>query len=104
MNNSYNTADLLRTFSEHIAIQIGRFLKDKETLLTGGGAHNTFLVNRIQYHSSSKIILPNKKIIDFKEALVFGFLGLLRIKNKINCLKSVTGADKDSCSGIIHNI
>ena len=104
MNSSYTTVDLLKTFSEHIAIQIAIFLKDKEALLTGGGAHNTFLVNRIQHHSSSKIILPKKKIIDFKEALIFGFLGLLRIKNKINCLKSVTGADRDSCSGIIHDI
>jgi anhydro-N-acetylmuramic acid kinase len=45
--------------------------------------------------------VPENKIVDFKEALIFAFLGLLRWQNKINCLASVTGAERDSCCGKI---
>ncbi len=102
MNTGHTTADLLATFTEHIAIQIGQFVPAGNTaLLTGGGAHNQFLVSRLKHHSSGEIFLPEKKIIDFKEALVFAFLGWLRYHNRINTLSSVTGASLDSSSGAI---
>ena len=94
--------DLLHTFCEHIAIQISRNLKDGSALLSGGGAFNSFLVERIKHHSTSKIIIPNNTIINFKEAVIFGLLGVLKVRNEVNCLRSVTGADKDNCGGIIH--
>lgn len=91
---------VLRTFTEHIAIQISDCLKDKnDVLVTGGGVFNTFLIERIKAHSNAKIVKPNNEIIDFKEALIFAFLGLLRIENQINCLSSVTGAKRDHSSG-----
>jgi len=94
--------DILRTFIEHIAIQITYNLKmDGSLLITGGGTFNTFLINRIKNLSSNKIIIPSKEVIDYKEALIFAFLGVLRLENKINCLKSVTGATKNHCSGLI---
>lgn len=98
-----DTKDILRTLYEHIAIQIGSILKleNTKTLITGGGALNDFLIELIKNHSNSKIVIPNHKTIDFKEALVFAFLAYLRINNKINVLKSVTGAKSDSCSGNI---
>jgi anhydro-N-acetylmuramic acid kinase len=61
-------------------------------------------MERIKHYSSSEIIIPNHTIINFKEALLFGFLGVLRLRNEINCLKSVTGANRDNCGGIIHQI
>jgi anhydro-N-acetylmuramic acid kinase len=97
-----STIDILRTFIEHIALQISSNLeKGKKIFVTGGGVFNDFLIERIKHHSLTKIIIPDKTIINFKEALIFAFLGLRKIENKINCLKSVTGAEKNHCSGVI---
>ena len=94
--------DILHTFVEHIAIQItNNLVNNGNLLITGGGAFNTYLINRIKALSSNKISLPNKNIIDYKEALIFAFLGVLRIENKVNCLKSVTGASKDHSTGVV---
>jgi anhydro-N-acetylmuramic acid kinase len=97
--------DLLRTFCEHIAFQVGKALKGKpkgKLLVTGGGAYNTFLMSCIQQHTEHNIIIPDKKTIEYKEALIFAFLGVLRMRNEINCLKSVTGAMRDNCGGAIY--
>ena len=91
---------ILRTFVEHVAIQISKVIKDNNSVLvTGGGAFNSFLMNRIEVVSNSKIELPKTKLIDFKEALVFAFLGVLRFNGQVNCLSSVTGAKKNHSSG-----
>jgi len=97
--------DLLRTVYEHVAVQIGKTIagNEEQTLLTtGGGAHNTFLVERIKSYTLVKVIIPGKKIIDFKEALIFAFLGVLRERNEINCFASVTGASRDSIGGTVY--
>jgi len=99
----HKTEDVLNTFCEHIAIQIGIFLKNESALLTGGGVFNTYLMERIKHHSYSKMIIPNKTLINFKESLIFAFLGVLRIENQVNCLQSVTGAKRDNCGGVIHH-
>lgn len=91
---------ILRTFVEHIAIQIVNSLKgQKEVLVTGGGVFNSFLMTRISSLSSTKFIIPSEEIINYKEALIFAFLGLLRSDNQVNCLSSVTGAKQDHSSG-----
>ena len=59
-------------------------------------------MERINKYSSSEIILPNTEIIDFKEAIIFAFLGVLRLENINNCLSSVTGAERDNCGGDIY--
>ena len=100
---NYKPEDILNTFCEHIAIQIGIFLKNESALFTGGGVFNTYLINRIKYHSYSKIIIPDNTLITFKESLIFAFLGVLRIENQVNCLQSVTGAKRDNCGGVIHH-
>ncbi len=102
--DSYNLEikDILRTFTEHVAFQISRIIQKESTVLvTGGGAFNDYLMQRIEFYLKQKITLPSTQLIDFKEALIFGFLGVLKIKNQINVLESVTGAKKDHSSGMI---
>ena len=96
--------DMLATFVEHIALQIAlgiSHLPKGKILVTGGGARNKFLMERLQARTSHKVVIPEKMIIDYKEALVFAFLGLLRLEGKTNVLASVTGSESDSCSGRI---
>jgi len=95
--------DKLATFSEHIAIQISQYTINNGTLLiTGGGAYNDYLISRIKYYSPSKIIIPSSEIIEFKEAIIFALLGLLRILEQENTLASVTGATTNLCSGNVY--
>lgn len=94
--------DVMRTFLEHIAMQIGKAINGfNKVLFTGGGVYNSFLLERIRVYSTNEIIVPNDQIINYKEALIFALLGSLRLKNKVNCLASVTGAKRDHCSGRI---
>ena len=93
---------ILRTFVEHVATQISNSIKSGANVLcTGGGTYHAFLMGRIQELLHTEITLPSPRLIDFKEALIFAFLGVLRLKNEVNCLKSVTGASKNHSSGII---
>lgn len=109
---SYNLPlkNVLKTFIEHVAFQISEVIKrnadavNKKVLVTGGGAFNDFLINRLISYSDHEIIVPDKEIIDFKEALIFAFLGLLRSRNEINCLQSVTGASRDHSSGVVFEV
>lgn len=101
-----NDAEAISTYYEHIAIQISNVLKVNglnSVFITGGGAKNTFLIERIKQYYSGKIIIPTELMVDFKEAVVFALLGALRLSNEINVWCSVTGAQKDSISGVIHN-
>ena len=99
-----NPETILATFTEHAAIQISVILNKfqvKKILFTGGGTYNTFLVERIKSKTEAEIIIPEDKIIDFKEALIFAFMGVLRMTNENNVLSSATGSSHDHCSGII---
>ena len=106
--NKYNidVKDKLRTVVEHIAIQISRIITstDNKALFTGGGVYNTFLMDRISNLTTAEIIIPSKEIIEFKEALIFAFLGVLRYRNETNCLSSVTGAKTDNIGGCIYSV
>ena len=103
--------DILRTFVEHVAIQIANVVNINRTqnltenmLVTGGGAFNDFLIDRLRELSKVEIVIPDKEIIDFKEALVFALLGVLKDQNEVNCLKSVTGAKRDHSSGVVFDV
>ncbi|MDH4057168.1 MAG: anhydro-N-acetylmuramic acid kinase [Cyclobacteriaceae bacterium] len=97
----------LNTFTESIAIEIAASIGDKKkrlsVLCTGGGTFNAYLIYRLIEHvgDSVDLIIPNPETIKFKEALVFAFLGLRRVRNEINCLKSVTKANRDSSAGVL---
>jgi len=98
-------SDVLRTFCEHIALQIAKVLNNKSQgnlLVTGGGVYNTFLIERMKKHLIHQLTIPDKKTIEFKEALIFAFLGVLRMRNEVNCLKSVTGAKRDNIGGAVY--
>ena len=111
---SYSIAveDKLCTFTEHVALQTALALdlfetrKDKKSrmLVTGGGAYNDFLIERIQSQLPEiKLVIPKSKILEFKEALIFALLGVLKLRGEINVLSSVTGAKADHSSGEIYS-
>ncbi len=97
--------DKLCTFVEHVAFQTALSLNNFETthkkiLITGGGAYNDFLIYRIKVHlPKAKIHIPTSKIVEYKEALIFALLGVLKLRNETNVLSSVTGAKIDHCAG-----
>lgn len=103
-DNKIDVRDKLATAVEHIAIQVGKVLEqgeNKKMLVTGGGALNNYLIERMKQSARLELVIPDVKIINYKEALIFAFLGVLRWKNEINCYSSVTGARRDSCSGVV---
>jgi anhydro-N-acetylmuramic acid kinase len=99
-----NTANVLRTYYEHVAMQLARVISKKgaTVLVTGGGTHNRFLMQLFHQKSNAVLVTPQPELIDFKEALVFAYLGYLRLNGKVNALKSVTGAKKDSIGGAVY--
>jgi anhydro-N-acetylmuramic acid kinase len=98
-------ANKMATISLHIAQQIAKVINAENidnVLVTGGGAYNKILVKNIQTLTKTKIEIPDALTINYKEALIFAFLGVLRIRNEINILKSVTGAVSNSIGGALH--
>ncbi len=93
--------DRMRTVVEHIAEMIALALKGRNDplLTTGGGAHNTFLMERLNALLESEVVVPEKRVVDFKEALIFAFLGVRRLRGESTALASVTGAVRDSVGG-----
>lgn len=98
------TIDVLATFTEHVSLQISKILNEtqlKNVLFTGGGTYNQYLIEKIKAKTNTEIIIPEKEIIEYKEALIFAFMGVLRLNNEINVLSSATGSSHDHSSGII---
>ena len=123
--------DCIATWCEHAAIQIARAatlietisprnpddiedevsqepgerpMADKMLLATGGGTFNQYLMERLAQYLRCKIIIPDRKTVNFKEALIFALLGALRWRGEVNSLKSVTGASHDATGGAIFNL
>jgi len=101
-NSGSFSKDILHTFVDHIAIQLAKqFQSETTVLITGGGVYNEYLISRLKSLSDIKIVIPSSEIIEYKEALIFGLLGVLKLRNGVNCLASVTGAKRDHSSGKI---
>lgn len=104
---SYNLTaeDYLHTFTNHVAYilinDIKKNLKQKEPkiLVTGGGGYNQYLMSLLNNNATIKFELPSPQVIEFKEALIFGLLGVLKLRSEINVLASVTGSIKNHSSG-----
>ena len=102
--NNEMPENVLATFTEHIAIQISKVFNEnqlKKVLVTGGGAFNAYLIEKLNEKTTSEIIIPDEKIINFKEALIFALMGVLRMNNEANVLCSATGSSANHSSGII---
>jgi anhydro-N-acetylmuramic acid kinase len=105
VNKIPSPKDRLRTITEHLSIQIAQAInqfKIKRLYITGGGAFNDFLITRLRVHTTCELIIPNTITINYKEAVVFAFLGVRFLRGEINCLSSVTGALKDTIGGSLH--
>ena len=121
-----STPDALRTYTGHITEQISRAVKQLiaapseatepptpmpspptptiQMLITGGGAHNTFLIKRLTEQLQTlgvEVVVPDTALIDFKEALIMALIGVLRWREENNVLASVTGASRDSIGGAV---
>lgn len=96
---------VLRTFTQHVALQISHEIGNDpsaEVLVTGGGCLNTFLIQQIKKMTLTNLVIPSLEIINYKEALIFAFLGVLKLRDEINVYSSVTGAESDHSSGEIY--
>ncbi|MDZ4793505.1 MAG: anhydro-N-acetylmuramic acid kinase, partial [Bacteroidota bacterium] len=107
--------DALRTYVEHVVLQTSRAIEtfrndgnaeilNPKLLATGGGALNSFLISRLREVLSEQgieLIVPDKKLVNFKEALIMAFIGVLRWRQEYNVLSSVTGASRDSIGGAL---
>jgi anhydro-N-acetylmuramic acid kinase len=119
ISENLNIHNLLRTYVEHIIQQIYNSIqmiieKEKQDpssymnckmLITGGGAHNKYLFQCLEIKLREKfhidIEYPDVNLVDFKEALIMAFIGLLRLQKKPNVLASVTGAKFDTIGGAL---
>lgn len=101
-----DTADLCRTVCEHIADQHALALQhlpaSAKILVTGGGAFNTFLVDKIAEKSKKQLHVPEKELVQFKEAIVFAFLGVLNYWGRVNVFDSATGSVKQHVGGAFY--
>lgn len=105
LDRQIDAKDRISTVAEHIAEQIGRILSEyqiENLLITGGGAKNQYLIEQIRSKTNANIHLPEDDIIDFKEAIIFAFLGCLYQLNIPNTLASVTGSKQDVLGGVLH--
>jgi len=106
--------DLLRTFTEHVAVQIKKSIAESKgirplvsnakLLITGGGAHNSFLLERLKEQVSDlkiEIVKPRDELINYKEAIIMAFIGVLRWRQEYNVFSTVTGAIRDSIGGAL---
>jgi anhydro-N-acetylmuramic acid kinase len=115
INSASSVADALRTYVEHIVIQIQLSIarwqsinnfqtRNGQLLVTGGGAFNDFMIERLREQLKElhiEVIVPDEKLIQYKEALIMAFMGVLRWRQEYNVLSSVTGAARDSIGGAL---
>ncbi|MBR9859747.1 anhydro-N-acetylmuramic acid kinase [bacterium] len=109
-NSTASKEDRMKTLCDHIAQQIGDNVYDlastepagKRVFITGGGAFNKTLIEHLRSHTEAEIVIPEDDVVNYKEALSFALLGILRVKNEINILANATGASENSVSGALY--
>jgi anhydro-N-acetylmuramic acid kinase len=104
-SSSISLNDKLATCIEYMVFHISSILKQEHidsVLITGGGAYNTFFIERLKANYDGNINIPENNIIQFKEAIIFAYLGYLRINEQVNTLNSVTQSSRDSIGGAVY--
>jgi len=99
------TTDLMATAVAFLVEQVTEYCQSyglQRVLVTGGGAFNRFLIQQLQQQRPKTFEIPGPKLIEYKEALLFAWLGMRRIQEKINVWASVTGAAVNHSAGIVH--
>lgn len=110
-----STEDAMRTYVEHITYQIKKSITDvtgnyklpttdHKLLATGGGAFNSFLIERLQkvlQDLNISVVIPDENLIKYKEALIMALIGTLRWREEYNVMASVTGARRNSIGGAL---
>jgi anhydro-N-acetylmuramic acid kinase len=100
-NKQVRYIDILSTFSHHIAFQISKVtLPEIPILSTGGGTFNSFIIDLLQIKYNRNILVPDSKLINYKESLIMSLMGVLFLNGQNNVLASVTGAKDDTCCGV----
>jgi len=97
--------DRMATSVEHTARLLGKYMEGKSIqrcLVTGGGAFNGFLMERLRASTPVELVVPEERTVAFKEAIIFAYLGWLRWHGKPNALASVTGSSRDSIGGALY--
>ena len=110
-NSGLDTKDMIRTMVDHIVHQVSASIgalvtstKPGKLLVTGGGAFNKFLVRQLTEHLQTQaieVMVPDERLVNYKEALIMAFIGVLRWRQEYNVLSSVTGASRDSIGGAL---
>lgn len=110
-NSRCEINDALRTYVEHIVLQIKDAITefrpsthDSRILVTGGGALNIFLVKRLEKilgNLNVTVVVPDENLVKYKEAMIMAFMGVLRWRQEYNVFSSVTGAKRDSINGAL---
>lgn len=109
-NSIANKEDKMKTLVDHIAQQVANSADELNNgnasgmrlLITGGGAFNKTLISHIKTHTAAEVVVPENRLVDYKESLAFALLGILRVQNKINVLNAATGASQNSVSGSLY--
>ena len=104
-NYQLTVNDILCTLTHHCAYQISQTLNNNKlnnVFITGGGAFNNYLINTLKHYFNGTVTIPDEQVVNFKESLIFAFLGYLRLTEQTNTLCTVTGAVKDSIGGAVY--
>lgn len=105
-NSMASPKTILATYTHHVADQLANAVSRfeyKKILFTGGGAYNNYLIELLRVSTTNTLIIPDKNLIDYKEALIFALLGVLKLRGAPNVLKTVTGAKTDHSAGFIYS-
>ena len=98
--------DKLRTHLEvlkTLCIRAFEYLDLKSVYVTGGGAFNNYFIELLSAEFKGKLIIPDADIINYKEAIIFAFLGARFLRNETTTLSAVTGATEALRTGILHD-
>jgi len=102
--NAINDIQHQVTANQGLTANVQPATSNIQLLVTGGGAFNDFLIERLKnvleiFHID--VIVPDAKLVKFKEALIMALLGVLRWREEDTVINTVTGASRSSIGGAV---